>query len=172
MASLMDTLIGILDEQTAEYDKLLQLTLSKTPVIVSENLDELARITDDEQMELGRIQSLEKKMDEAIADIAQVLNKDVETMSLRKLIRIMAGRPSEQRVLAEAYDRLMASAKQVRLVNERNAELIQSALDMVHFNMNMLQSAKSAPESANYNRGAYSTGDTLGVDKQSFDAKQ
>ena len=172
MASLMETLIDILDKETVEYEKLLDLTLSKTPVIVSENLDDLAKITDDEQLELSRIQSLDKQMQAAIKDIAIVLNKDVETMSLRKLIRIMAGRPSEQRALAEAYDKLMATAKQVRLVNERNAELIQSALDMVHFNMNMLQSANSAPESANYNRGAYSTGDTLGVDRQSFDAKQ
>ena len=172
MASLMETLIDILDKETVEYEKLLNLTLSKTPVIVSENLDELARITDDEQLELSRIQALDKEMSGAIADIAIVLNKDVETMSLRKLIRIMAGRPSEQRALAEAYDRLMATAKQVKLVNERNAELIQSALDMVHFNMNMLQSANSAPESANYNRGAYSTGEQLGVDRQSFDAKQ
>ena len=168
----METLIDILDKETVEYEKLLDLTLSKTPVIVSENLDDLAKITDDEQLELSRIQSLDKQMQAAIKDIAIVLNKDVETMSLRKLIRIMAGRPSEQRALAEAYDKLMATAKQVRLVNERNAELIQSALDMVHFNMNMLQSANSAPESANYNRGAYSTGDTLGVDRQSFDAKQ
>ena len=163
MASLMETLIDILDKETVEYEKLLDLTLSKTPVIVSENLDDLAKITDDEQLELSRIQSLDKEMQAAIKDIAIVLNKDVETMSLRKLIRIMAGRPSEQRALAEAYD---------KLVNERNAELIQSALDMVHFNMNMLQSAKSAPESANYNKGAYNTGATLGVDRQSFDAKQ
>ena len=172
MASLMETLIDILDKETVEYEKLLDLTLSKTPVIVSENLDDLAKITDDEQLELSRIQSLDKQMQAAIKDIAIVLNKDVETMSLRKLIRIMAGRPSEQRALAEAYDKLMATAKQVRLVNERNAELIQSALDMVHFNMNMLQCAKSAPESANYNKGAYNTGATLGVDRQSFDAKQ
>jgi flagellar biosynthesis/type III secretory pathway chaperone len=168
----METLISVLNEESTAYDKLLELTIAKTPVIVSENLDELARITDEEQQQLSFIQSLDKKRDEAIRDIANVLNKDVETMSLRKLIRIMAGRPSEQRALAEAYDKLMATAKQVRLVNERNAELIQSALDMVHFNMNMLQSAKSAPESANYNKGAYNTGATLGVDRQSFDAKQ
>ncbi len=172
MASLMETLISVLDEESVEYDKLLSLIIAKTPVIVSENLDELARITDEEQLQLSRIQNLDKKRDEAIADIAKVLNKDVETMSLKKLIKIMAGRPSEQRALAESYDRLVASAKQVDMVNARNAELIQSALDMVHFSMNMLQSTKAAPESANYNKGAYSTGDAIGIDRQSFDAKQ
>ena len=172
MASLMETLISVLNEESTAYDILLELTIAKTPVIVSENLDELARITDEEQQQLSFIQSLDKKRDEAIRDIANVLNKDVETMSLRKLIRIMAGRPSEQRALAEAYDRLIAVAKHVDSVNACNAELIQSALDMVRFNMNMLQSAKAAPESANYNRGAISSGVSLGVDRQSFDAKQ
>ena len=172
MASLMENLISILDKESTEYEKLLQLTISKTPVIVSENLDELARITDDEQLELSVIQNLDKKRDEAIRDIADVLNKDVETLTLRKLIRIMAGRPSEQRALSESYDKLIATAKQVEMVNARNAELIQSALDMVHFNMNMVQSAKAAPESANYNRGAISAGASLGVDRKSFDARQ
>jgi len=172
MASLMENLISILDEECTEYEKLLKLTLSKTPVIVSEDLDALARITDEEQMQLSRIQNLDKKRDEAISDIAKVLNKDVDTLNLKKLIRIMAGRPSEQRALANSYDRLIAAARQVDMVNARNSELIQSALEMVRFNMNLVQSAKAAPESANYNRGAYSTGASLGIDKQSFDAKQ
>jgi flagellar biosynthesis/type III secretory pathway chaperone len=172
MASLMENLISILDEECTEYEKLLKLTLSKTPVIVSEDLDALARITDEEQLQLSRIQNLDKNRDEAITDIAKVLNKDVDTLNLKKLIRIMAGRPSEQRALANSYDRLIAAARQVDMVNARNSELIQSALEMVRFNMNLVQSAKAAPESANYNRGAYSTGASLGIDKQSFDAKQ
>ena len=50
MASLMETLIDVLDKESAEYEKLLELTMKKTPVIVSENLDELAKITDEEQI--------------------------------------------------------------------------------------------------------------------------
>ncbi len=172
MASLMENLIGVLDEECREYENLLSLTLAKTPVIVSEDLNELARITDDEQRQLSVIQNLDKRRDEAIRDIAGVLNKDVNSLNLRKLIRLMASRPSEQRALAASYDRLMGVARQVEMVNARNSELIQSALDMVRFNMNMIQSAKAAPESANYNRGAYSTGAALGIDRQSFDAKQ
>ena len=172
MASLMENLIDILDEECKEYENLLKLTISKTPVIVSEDLDELARITDDEQLLLSRINALDKRRDEAVADIANVLNKDVETLKIKKLIKLMAGRPAEQQALAASYDKLMATARQVSLINARNNELIQSALDMVHFNMNLIQSAKTAPESANYNRGAYSTGDALGVNRKSFDARQ
>lgn len=172
MASLMENLISVLNEECEEYEKLLKLTIAKTPVIVSENLEELARITDEEQLQLARINACDKKRDEVVADIANVLNKDVETLKLKKLIKMMAGRPSEQKALAAAYDRLLSVAKHVELINARNNELIVSALDMVHFNMNMLQSAKTAPESANYNKGAYSTGDSLGIDRLSFDARQ
>lgn len=172
MASLMENLINILNEECVEYDNLLKLTISKTPVIVSEDLEALARITDDEQLQLSRLSALDKKRNEAIADIANVLNKDVETLKIKKLIKMMAQRPAEQRALAEAYDKLMATAKHVELINARNNELIQSALDMVHFNMSIVQSAKAAPTSANYNRGAYNTGDALGVDRKSFDARQ
>lgn len=172
MASLMENLISVLDEECVEYENLLKLTLAKTPVIVSENLDELARITDEEQLQLTRISALDKKRDDTVKDIANVLNKDVETLKLKKLIKLMAGRPAEQKALAASYDRLMALAKHVESINARNSELIQSALEMVQFNMNMLQSAKSAPESANYNKGAYATGSSLGIDKKSFDARQ
>ena len=38
--------------------------------------------------------------------------------------------------------------------------------------MNMLQSMKAAPETANYNKGAYNTGDHMGAGGAAFDAKQ
>ena len=172
MASLMENLISVLDEECKEYENLLNLSISKTPVIVSEDLDALARITDDEQLLLSKIATLDKKRNEIVADIANVLNKDVETLRIKTLIKLMAARPSEQHALAASYDKLMATAKRVELINARNSELIQSALDMVHFNMNIIQSTKSAPASANYNRGATSTGDALGINRQSFDARQ
>jgi len=38
--------------------------------------------------------------------------------------------------------------------------------------MNLLQAMKSAPETANYNKGACNTGTQMGVDGSGFDAKQ
>lgn len=172
MASLMENLISVLEEENKVYQELLALSLRKTPIIVAEDLEQLALITDEEQLLISRINNLDKKRDQVVADIANVLNKDVATLTLKNLIQMMAKRPSEQRALQAAYDGLMASVKQVSRVNEQNRELIQSALDMVHFSMNILQSAKAAPESANYNKGAYSTGDMLGTTRRAFDAKQ
>ena len=60
----------------------------------------------------------------------------------------------------------------MKRANEQNGELIRDALELVQFNMNVLQSMNKAPESANYNRGAYNTGDMIGTSHMTFDAKQ
>jgi hypothetical protein len=57
-------------------------------------------------------------------------------------------------------------------VNNHNRELIQSSLEMVQYNMNVLKSMKAAPETANYTRDAFNSGSLMGNNQKSFDAKQ
>lgn len=172
MASLMENLIDVLRKESSEYEGLLELSQKKTPVIVSGNLENLQKITDEEQELVSRINHLEKIRMEVTADIANVLNKDVTTLKLKNLIEMLAGRPVEQKALAEAHDRLQAAVKGLKRVNEQNGELLRNSLEMVEFELNLIQAMKATPETANYNRGAYSAGDTMGVSASRFDAKQ
>lgn len=172
MASLMENLIDVLEKESTEYETLLKLSMQKTPVIVSEDLEKLAKITDEEQLIVSRINHLDTIRTEAVNDIANVLNKDVTKLKIRDLIKMLGSRPEEQRKLAEVFDRLEANVRGVARVNEQNRELVQSALEMVQFNMNILQAVNAAPETANYNKGAYNTGDVIGLSQKSFDAKQ
>ena len=96
MASLMENLIEVLNNESQEYEQLLELSTKKTPVLVAGNLDELAKITDEEQIVVSRISHLEHKRQEVFADIANVINRDVKTMLLTDLIEILAQRPQEQ----------------------------------------------------------------------------
>ena len=172
MASLMENLISILQEECDAYDKLLKFSMDKTPVIVSEDLKELERITDEEQTVVSDINRIDKKREQVTKDIADVMNMDVHKLKLKTIIQLMAKRPEEQEALEKSYDRLHQSVHQVENINRENAELIKSALDMVHFNMQLIQSAKTAPENANYNRIARNTGEALGTEDHLFDAKQ
>ena len=54
MASLMENLIEVLDKESREYESLLGLSMKKTPVIVSGNLEELAKITEEEQIVVSK----------------------------------------------------------------------------------------------------------------------
>lgn len=172
MASLMENLIEVLDLESQEYENLLGLSMKKTPVIVAGELEELAKITDEEQIVVNRINRLEQKRQEVFSDIANVINKDVDMLMLKDLVEMLSTRPEEQQKLARVHDRLSTAVHEVKRVNGQNRVLIQNALEMVEFDMNMLQAMKAAPETANYNKGAYNTGDHMGTGGAGFDAKQ
>ena len=172
MASLMENLIEVLEQESAEYEGLLELSQKKTPLIIGGDLDNLQKITDDEQMVVSRLHNLEKKRVEVTADIANVLNRDVKKLTLTNLIEMMAARPAEQAKLAEVHDRLQSAVRALQRTNEQNRELLTNALEMVEFEMNLMQSMRAAPETANYTKNAYNSGDTMGIVSGGFDAKQ
>lgn len=172
MASLMENLIEVLEQESKEYEGLLSLSQRKTPIIVSGNLEELQKITDDEQELVSRISRLEKQRTEITADIANVLNKDVASLKLANLIEMMAARPAEQQKLEGSHDRLRSAVRELRRTNEQNKELLAGALEMVEFEMSLLQASNAVPTTANYTRNAYNAGDTMGVANGRFDAKQ
>ena len=168
----MENLITVLGGICDEYDNLLELSTKKKPAIISGNLEELSKITDEEQIVASRISNLDNKRREVIQDIANVVNRDVEDLILTNIIQMLEPRPVEQQKLAKVYDRLKSVVHRVRAVNEQNRDLIMNALEMIEFDINMFQALKTAPETANYNKGAYSAGNVIGVQRSGFDAKQ
>ena len=172
MASLMEDLIATLREEGDLYESLLGLSSQKTSVIVTGDLKELSRITDEEQSTVAKIAALDKKRQTSMVDIANVLNMDVHSLKLTDLVGMLDKRPEEQRQLAEERDRLKLVADNVKRVNGQNQELLQSSLEMVEFEMNILQTARRAPETANYTKTAGTSGDVIGPSQGKFDAKQ
>ena len=88
------------------------------------------------------------------------------------VVDIFKKRPAEYKKLADVYDRLKNNVYQMKRINEQNRELIKSSLELVQFDLNVLQAMKAAPETANYTKNAYSSGDIIGTGAGSFDAKQ
>lgn len=171
MASLMEDLVETLDRECTEYEGLLDISRCKTPIIIKGDLEQLQKITDDEQERVGRITHYDHKRTVAMKDIATVLGKDASNMKLSDLIDTLGKRPAEQQRLAELHDRLKNTVRELKRVNEQNGELLRNSLEMVEFEVNLFQASRTAPETANYNRGAYNAGSTMGV-THGFDAKQ
>ena len=172
MASLMEDFISRLEQEDSLYEDLLKLSMSKTPVLISGDLEALSRITEDEQEIVNKVNALDKKREEGMKDIANVLGKDVKTLKLTDLIDVLRSRPAEQNRLAAIYDKLSDTIGQMKRTNEQNRELIESSLEMVQFDMNVLQAYKAAPETANYSKNALNSGAYMGNTKGGFDAKQ
>lgn len=172
MASLMEELINNLEEQVVFYEKLLKLSAEKTPVIISADLESLQRITDEEQEIVSKLVNLDKKREIHMKDIANVINKDVNSLKIADFIDMLESRPAERAKLASVYDRLSDTIAQMKRTNDQNKILIEDSLEMIQFDMNVLQAYKAAPETANYDKGAYSTGSVIGSNTGGFDAKQ
>ena len=172
MASLLENLIDILDQENNEYEKLVVLADRKTPVIIKGDVNTLGSITEQEQEIVGRIQHLEKQRTEALADIANVVNRDVETLKLINLIQMLAKQPQQQEQLIRVHTKLKETIMKLKNTNEKNQMLLTDAMDMVNFNLKMLQGLKSAPQTANYTKNAYNSGSVLGIFHGGFDAKQ
>jgi len=172
VASLMEDLIDCLEQEEKEFSQLLTLSRKKTPVIVNNKVSELEKITDEEQIIVSRITTLENRRESVTKDIAEVINKDVEELKLTTLIDLMSNQPKERERLSNIHDKLSSTVREVRQVNENNAELIKHSLEMVNFDLSILQAMRQAPETANYGKSAVSTGDMLGGSRGGFDAKQ
>lgn len=169
----MENLLDVLEKEEQVYQELLKLSMKKTPVIVKGDTTALQAITDEEQIVVGKINQLDKTREEVMKDIANVINKDVNTLKLVHLIEMLGTQPREQSRLAAVNDKLKDTIKQMKRVNDQNGELLASALEMVEFDLNLLKGLKAAPETANYDNTAGNTGDYYGGNiSGGFDAKQ
>ncbi|MGN1187939.1 MAG: flagellar protein FlgN [Lachnospiraceae bacterium] len=171
MASLIDVLISTLEQENTEYEGLLELGLQKTGIIIRNEVDELSRMVEKEQLVVDRIMVLEKKRTEVSQDIAEVLNKDVKTLTLTRLIELLSSQKKERDALVSIHDKLSLTMKRMVEVNERNKALLNESMEMLQFEMNLVQSIKRGPETNNYGRDAYISNNYT-LPNTRFDRKQ
>lgn len=171
MASLTEELIGVLQKEQEIYQQLIPITEKKTKVIIQNDLKSLQEITESEQQAVERLNALERRREEVIVNMGTVLNRDPRTLKLKNMVKLLEKRPEEQKQLAELYDSLTASIRRLSEINERNKTLINQSLEMIQFEMNLIQSARMAPGSSNYNKQA-SSFDMPAASSGMFDAKQ
>ena len=173
MASLLQNLVDALDRECALYERLLALSDRKTPVIIERDLKELSKISADEQAVVSLISAVDKEREAVMNSIADVIGEKGNNLRLIELIRMLDSRPNEQRALGTKRDKLKSLAERVQRINDQNQILLQSSLEMVQYEMNIIQAARRAPETANYTRHAGTRGDLIGVAPMGrFDAKQ
>ena len=170
MASLMDDLIQVLENENKEYEKLAKLSKEKKQVIIDANVPALEKIVDLEQDVASKIQNLDNKRQKVMHDMSVVLNKSDQNFTVDTVIEMLNSQPEEQQRLIDVKKQLKTTLAEVRNINEQNQTLLNQALELVEFDLTLFRSMRTAPETANYNKNAYNTGEILGGG--GFDAKQ
>jgi len=171
MASLIENLITVLEEECDLYEALTKESLAKTPVIVANDLERLQEANTKEQAIVDKIVNVANRRDQALTEIATVLGKDAKTITVSKVISLMEKQPEFQHPLIVIREKLLKQVEELNQVSAHNRDLLERSLEMTEYSINLIQSMNQAPETANYNKGSYS-GATLGGTHSSFDAKQ
>lgn len=166
----MEELLEVLGEEEKQYQELIELADVKSQAIIKADIDKLSEVTTQEQNAASTLLNLSNKRARVLDDMATVLGKDPAKMTINKMIGYLENQPEEQKKLSERRDRLLEVGTQMQRLNQQNETLLKQALEMVEFDLTLLRSMRQAPETANYNKNAYNTGDLLG--SSGFDAKQ
>lgn len=174
MASLIRDLITVLKEEGEIYEYLLPMTREKKQVIIKNDLPSLQKITVEEQKAIEILNVLERRREEVIVNIGTVLGMDPDTMKISNIIEVLEKQPQEQKELREVHTKLKETVEELKRLNDLNRALMEQSLEMIAFDLNVLQSMKSVPLSNNYNKHARQQFDQGPYDssKGVFDAKQ
>ena len=170
MASLMDDLTQVLENETVEYKKLVELSEGLKEALIESDVPSVERLTAAQEEVSNGIQSLESRRTRIMNDIAVVLNKKPEELKVSMLEQSLAGQPALQERLAAVRTELKQTMDELKRVNQTNQVLLRQSMELLEFDLNLFRSMRQAPETANYNKSAVNTGDLLG--SRGFDAKQ
>ena len=170
MASLIEELIKVLGDEEKIYAEIIPLAEKKTRIIVNNDLQSLTGITEEEQLLVGKISKLEKKRREVIRNIGIVMNKKESELNFITIIDLLKGLEKEQEELKKLHDRLKSTIELLSVLNERNQMLIKQSLEMIDFDINLLQSLRTSPGAGQYNID--SEVEIQGMESRMFDTKR
>lgn len=170
MASLVEDLVTVLNEEEQLYRRFIEYGEKKRQILIDSDVPALEQLTSLEQMTSDELLSLSNRQIQILKDIATVIGKTGEKLTVTKLVGYLGSQPDIQTKLQEARDGLLDAAGQVQELNRTNEALLKQAMELTEFNITLFRSMRQAPETANYDKNAYNTGTLLG--SSGFDAKQ
>lgn len=170
MASLMEDFMDVLEKENVEYEQLTELSLEKRQIIIDGDIPALEEITGREQEITSNLKNLENKREQVVKDMAIVLSKEPEELTITNMIAFLNKQPEEQQKLQDIRKRLKETLAKMADINTQNEVLLTQAMEMVEFDLTLFKSMRQAPTTANYDKRANNTGDILG--SRGFDAKQ
>ena len=170
MASLVEELILVLEEENKIYSELSEYAEKKRQILIEADIEALEKLTVLEQNASDELLSKSNRHVAVLKDIAVVLGKDSSDITVTKLIEYLETQPIFQQKLIVARDNLLQTATELKQKNNLNEILLNQAMEMTEFDITLFKSMRQAPQTANYNRNAYNTGTLLGG--SGFDAKQ
>jgi len=170
MASLIEDLMHILEEEKGCYQLLLEMADNKRDVIIKGEIPSLQDMTQQEQELAGLLLRLERKRLSTVKDICLVTNKASQDMTIKQLIVLLEGQTEAKEQLQRVADELSEMVHQVQEVNLQNKQLLKQSLEFVEFTMNAIQTGREPVSTNRYQSKGQAYNPS--ASNNFFDAKQ
>lgn len=140
---MWDDLVLVLKEILSVYQGLLDLSKAKREVLVAAKVDELDKITKQEEMLIVQAGKLEAKRQKLADKMAESLGIKRENLTLGK---VKTALPEElQLVWGEMTEEFHKVNTELEGINQLNTKLIEQSLSFINYNMNVLARISNSP---------------------------
>ena len=136
-------LISVLSKIVESYHSLLNLSKQKRAALVSVNVPDIERLTKDEEQivtSIGKLEQIRKKITNQILSDLKVT--EIED-SFMDMLALCDKKNADE--LIKVHNQLKDILKEVSNSNKINETLIQQALSVVNYNINVMSGAQATP---------------------------
>jgi len=143
MAGLINNLIDTLKGQTTHFKAVIALSDDKKRAIIENDVEALRDIVKKENIIVPKALKGDKERERIMGDMATVLNKPANELTLALIAEMTQGQPEHAEFTA-AVDEFAQTVLEMKHANDSNKLLIESALEYIDFNMNIIHSTLDA----------------------------
>ena len=133
---MWEKLLGVLQEILVLYQELLRVGQEKKEALVAVRGADLEKMTSQEELLLFKVGKLEKRRVEAVREIAEYYKQEKETLSLAAVRKLATDDIANR--LEFLQQELGKVVGELVPLNKLNGELIQQALLLINYNLNLL----------------------------------
>ena len=146
---LLTDLLNVLKKEYEQYEKLKDTADKKTDTLVENEIERLAEIVQDEDEIISDIEELEIERNELIEKLLDIFDIKEDEINYRELTDYLPDKWQKQ--FDPIRDKLIDSINSLHEKNEKNRMLLQEAVKLNNFSVNMLQKVLE-PINQTYNK--------------------
>ena len=154
----VEALTEVLGKEADAYERLFEKAEGKRQIIIDRDLSALEKSTEAEQDLSDELKGLEGKR----IEILKTFTDGDEVPTVTNIIDALPEGDSSRAALQQAKEKVLEVAGRMQFLNQQNEILLRQAMEMVEFDLTLFKSLRQAPESGNYGKDAYNTGELLG----------
>lgn len=140
---ILEELYIILENLNSVFKELTELAKEKQPILIKGTIESLDELTKKEQIlivQVGRLEERRYKIQQALANHFSI---SVDDLNISFLSNNLSG--NDKKKFEEIFESLNNHVREVKELNDSNAQLIQQSLDFIDYSINIITSNDEKP---------------------------